>query len=143
MSASVNTAPAQAAGWGRFPTALAALALVVVLAVAVAVVALNGAKAAPAAPVAPAAGAPPIGYDHGSSIDWGRSVTNVPFYDHSFSNGDIDWGRSVTSVPFNDHGWSSAETYELPQYYGPFYHTQEQIYLGSEPEKTGPRLRPQ
>jgi hypothetical protein len=84
MSASVRTVPAQAAGWGRFPTALAALALVVLLAVMVAIVALNGTKAStPAAtsgfghgpgdwyytaPAAPAIGAPPAAIDHHEDI---------------------------------------------------------------------------
>jgi|SRR5262245_31138668 len=104
MSASARTVPAQAAGFGRFPTALAALALVVLLAVMVAIVALNGTKAS--TPAATGVGAPPIGYDHGSS------------------NGEIQWGQSVTNVPFYDHGWSSATTYSLPVYEGPFVNQQ-------------------
>src|SRR5262245_1201791 len=93
MSASARTVPAQAAGFGRFPTALAALALVVLLAVMVAIVALNGTKAStPAATsgfghgpgdwyyTAPVTtvGAPPAGYDHGSSIPWAPSL--IPSY---------------------------------------------------------------
>jgi hypothetical protein len=82
MSASTRTAPAQLS-FGRIPSAFAALALVVLLAVTVGIVALNGAKAAaPAAATSgfghgpgdwyyattPATiGAPPAGYDHGSS----------------------------------------------------------------------------
>jgi hypothetical protein len=82
MSASTRTVPAQLS-FGRIPSAFAGLALVILLAVAVAIVALNGSKtAAPAAssgfghgpgdwyytaPAAPAIGAPPLGYDHGSS----------------------------------------------------------------------------
>lgn len=136
MSASTQAAPKQMS-FGRFPMALAAMALVVILAVVVALVALNGTKAV--APTAPAVGAPPIGYDHGSS------------------SGEVQWGQSLTNVPFYDHGWSSAETYELPPYYGPFYHSQEQIYLTPKgttslgqddpkpvrPENTGSRPRNQ
>jgi hypothetical protein len=82
MSASTRTAPAQLS-FGRIPSAFAMLALVIVIAAAVALVALNGSKAAaPAstsgfghgpgdwyytAPAVPAVGAPPMGYDHGSS----------------------------------------------------------------------------
>jgi hypothetical protein len=83
MSVSTQVAPRQLS-FGRFPTAaLAMLALVVVIAAAVALVALNGSKTAATststgfghgpgdwyytAPVAPAVGAPPLGYDHGSS----------------------------------------------------------------------------
>jgi len=83
MSVSTQVAPRQIS-FGRFPTAaFAMLALVVVIAAAVALVALNGSKAATTststgfghgagdwyyvAPAAPAIGAPPLGYDHGSS----------------------------------------------------------------------------
>src|SRR5262245_12250676 len=82
MSASTRTAPAQLS-FGRIPSAFAMLALAIVIAAAVALIALNGSKAAaPAstsgfghgpgdwyytAPAAPAVGAPPLGYDHGSS----------------------------------------------------------------------------
>jgi hypothetical protein len=64
MSASTRTAPAQLS-FGRIPSAFAGLALVILLAVAVAIVALSGSKTA--GRVAPAIGAPPLGYDHGSS----------------------------------------------------------------------------
>src|SRR5262245_11972732 len=83
MSASTRTAPAQLS-FGRIPSAFAMLALAVVIAAAVATIALAGSKTAttsttsgfghgpgdwyytaPAA--APAVGAPPLGYDHGSS----------------------------------------------------------------------------
>jgi len=82
MSASTRTAPAQLS-FGRIPSAFAMLALAILIAASVALIALNGSKAAaPAAtsgfghgpgdwyytaPAAPAVGAPPLGYDHGSS----------------------------------------------------------------------------
>ena len=90
--------------------ALAALALIVVAALAVAIVALNSAKAA--APVTTVAtGAPPAVIDHGwsSAVDYGQSVSNVPFYDHGWSKVN-EPGQSVSNVPFNDHGWSTAGT---------------------------------
>jgi hypothetical protein len=111
------------------------MALVIILAVSVAIVALNGTKAStPAAtsgfghgpgdwyytaPAAPAVGAPPIGYDHGSS------------------SGEIQWGQSVTNVPFYDHGWSSATTYELPSTLG------QDDPKPVSPENTGSRPRNQ
>ena len=89
MSASITAAPARTS-YGRLPLALATLALVVVAALAVAIVAMNSAKAV--APATSAAkGAPPavkyllpprIGP---SAIDYGQSVSNVPFYDHGWS----------------------------------------------------------
>jgi len=65
MSASITAAPARSS-FGRIPSAFAALALVVVLAVSVALVAMNGSKVA-APSIDAGIGAPPIGYDHGSS----------------------------------------------------------------------------
>jgi hypothetical protein len=65
MSASTRSVPAQA-GFGRFPSTLAALALVVILAVAVAIVALNGTKATPVSDGAKGA-PPPAVIDHGWS----------------------------------------------------------------------------
>ena len=94
MSASTNTVPAQV-GFGRLPSAFAALALVVILAVAVAIVALNGTKASTPATssgfghgpgdwyytTTTEVGAPPAGYDHGSSsgeLKWAPSL--IPSY---------------------------------------------------------------
>ena len=65
MSASITTAPARTS-FDRIPAALAAVALVVVLAVTIALVAMNGTKVA-APSIDAGIGAPPIGYDHGSS----------------------------------------------------------------------------
>ena len=104
MSASITAAPARTS-FGRLPLALAALALVVVAALAVAMVAMNSAKAV--APATSAAkGAPPAVIDHGwsSAVDYGQSVSNVPFY---------------------DHGWSIAGTSATPKadtYFGPYYY---------------------
>jgi hypothetical protein len=122
MSASTQTAPRQLS-FGRFPAALAMLALVV-LAVAVALVALNGTKAAAPATSGAKGAPPPAVIDHGwsSAVEYGQSVSNVPFYDHGWSKVN-EPGQSVTNVPFYDHGWSSAETYSTPQTYnGPFYY---------------------
>jgi len=73
--------------FGRFPTIFAALALAIILAAVIAIVALNGTKAA-APTTSGAKGAPPPAViDHGwsSAVDYGQSVTNVPFYDHGWS----------------------------------------------------------
>ena len=124
MSASITAAPARTS-FGRLPLALAALALVVVAALAVAMVAMNSAKAV--APATSAAkGAPPAVIDHGwsSAVDYGQSVSNVPFYDHGWSKIN-EPGQSVSNVPFYDHGWSIAGTSATPRadaYFGPYYY---------------------
>src|SRR6185295_15841057 len=121
MSASITTAPARTS-FGRFPLALAALALVIVAGLAVAIVAMNSAKAV--APATSAAkGAPPAVIDHGwsSAVDYGQSVSNVPFYDHGWSKIN-EPGQSVSNVPFYDHGWSIAGTSTTPAYFGPYYY---------------------
>ena len=113
MSASITAAPARSS-FGRFPLALAALALVAVVALAVAIVALNSAKAAaPATSVT--TGAPPAIIDHGwsSAVEYGQSVTNVPFY---------------------DHGWSEASTSAATKAYanfGPYYYNGYDPYTPS------------
>jgi hypothetical protein len=91
MSASVRTVPAQAAGWGRFPTAFAALALVVILAVMVAIVALNGTKASTPATTS--------GFGHGPG-DWYYTTTTEvgappAGYDHGSSSGELKWAPSL------------------------------------------------
>ena len=135
MSASTRTAPAQLS-LGRIPSAFAGLALVVLLAVAVAIVALNGSKtAAPAstsgfghgpgdwyytAPVAPAVGAPPLGYDHGSSN--GQTVI-LP----------------KTILPFG--GWAGPRLSDGTPVYPPLVVTdkaKDDLFLGT---KTGPHGR--
>jgi len=128
MSASITAAPARTS-FGRFPVLLAALALVVVAALAVAIVAMNSAKAV--APATSAAkGAPPaVKYllpprTGAPAVDYGQSVSNVPFYDHGWSKIN-EPGQSVTNVPFYDHGWSIAGTSATPNadtYFGPYYY---------------------
>ena len=98
MSASITTAPARAS-FGRFSLAIALMALAVVIAAAVALVALNGTKTA-----APTTGA---------ATQYGQSVTNVPFY---------------------DHGWSEASTSAATKAYanfGPYYYNGYDSYTPS------------
>jgi hypothetical protein len=122
MSVSTQAAPRQIS-FGRFPAAMAVIALALVIAAAVAIVALNGTKAAAPATTGAKGAPPPAVIDHGwsSAVDYGQSVTNVPFYDHGWS-GINEPGQSVTGAPFNDHGWSQAGTSAAPApYTGPYY----------------------
>jgi hypothetical protein len=147
MSASTQTAPRQMS-FGRFPMALAMLALIVILAVAIAAVALNGTKAAAPATTGAKGAPPPAVIDHGwsSAVDYGTSVTNVPFYDHGWSKVN-EPGQSVTNVPFYDHGWSSAKT--LGATYGGSridavdHGARDEAAARGNHGVGGPRLRPQ